>query len=87
MVNNINEKEVREMFNISEESYYSLNNVYRDILIDKYIKFLKKEQKARKITKLKDFRREIVKLQEKDLATIIEREREKQKVIKELCRR
>ena len=39
MVNNINEKEVREMFNISEESYYSLNNVYRDILIDKYIKF------------------------------------------------
>ena len=87
MVNNINEKEVREMFNISEESYYSLNNVYRDILIDKYIKFLKKEQKAREITKLKDFRREIVKLQEKDLATIIEREREKQKVIKELCRR
>ena len=87
MVNNINEKEVREMFNISEESYYSLNNVYRDILIDKYIKLLKKEQKAREITKLKDFRREIVKLQEKDLATIIEREREKQKVIKELCRR
>ena len=87
MVNNINEKEVREMFNISEESYYSLNNVYRDILIDKYIKFLKKEQKAREIAKLKDFRREIVKLQEKDLATIIEREREKQKVIKELCRR
>ena len=87
MVNNINEKEVREMFNISEENYYLLNDMYRDILIEKYVKFLKREHRELKVSKLKEFRREIVKLQEKDLDKIIKREKEKQKVIKELCRR
>jgi len=87
MVNNIDEKKVREMFNISEDNYYLLNGVYRDILIEKYVKFLRKEQMALAVNKLKDFRKKIIKLQEDDLAKIIDREQEKQKVIKALCRR
>ena len=87
MVNNIDEKKVREMFNISEDNYYLLNGVYRDILIEKYVKFLRKEQMALAVNKLKDFRKKMIKLQEDDLAKIIDREQEKQKVIKKLYRR
>ncbi len=87
MVNNIDEQKVREMFNISEDNYYLLNGVYRDILIEKYVKYLRKEQKTFAVNKLKDFRKKIIKLQEEDLAKIIDREQEKQKVIKALCRR
>ena len=87
MVNNIDEQKVREMFNISEDNYYLLNGVYRDILIEKYVKYLRKEQRSLAVNKLKDFRKKINKLQEEDLAKIIDREHEKQKVIKALCRR
>ena len=87
MVNNIDEQKVREMFNISEDNYYLLNGVYRDILIEKYVKYLRKEQRSLAVNKLKDFRKKINKLQEEDLVKIIDREHEKQKVIKALCRR
>lgn len=87
MVNSIDEKEVREMFNISEENYYLFNDVYRDILIEKYIKFLRKEQMSLTLNKLKNFRKKIIKLQDNDLTKLIEREQEKQKVIKKLYRR